>query len=79
MPIEEDRPPPHSRLQACLILTILGAAIAGWRMRRPGSRCHLQPRAVVVSDRGQHRWLAGRFRQLAPSYILSLSIARRSF
>ena len=78
MPIEEDRPPPHSRLQGVPeYLTILGAAIAGMAHAPPWIAVPLAAVVLLwVSDRGQHRWLAERFRHLVPGYILSLSIGR---
>ena len=76
MPTEEDGPPPHTRLQSVLeFLTILGAAIAG--MTHAPAWIAVPLAAVVllwVSDRGQHRLLAERFRHLAPGYIVALSI-----
>ena len=76
MPIEEEGPPPHPRLQGVLeYLTILGAAIAGMAHAPPWIAVPLAAVVLLwVSDRGQHRWLVDRVRHLAPGYILFLSI-----
>ena len=74
--MEEDGPPPHSRLQSVLeYLTILSAAIAGMVHARPWIAVPLAAVVLLwVSDRGQHRWLVERVTRLAPSYVLALSI-----
>jgi hypothetical protein len=74
--MEQEGPPPHSRLQGVLeYLTILGAAIAGMAHVPPWIAVPLAAVVLLwVSDRGQHRWLAERFTRLAASHILSLSI-----
>ena len=73
---EHEGIPPHTRLQSVLeFLTILGAAIAGMAHAPPWSAVPLAAVILLwVSDRGQHLWLVERFRNLAPGYILLLSI-----